>query len=340
LFKQLLARHGDLEQSENKAQGALVMVLTLTQITELKLLLDLGRTGHRFYEFVMTMLIACICLELFVGIIIIYIGNLHYYSFGNGRGVGQTCWYRFLLCITCCCRSCRNQLMGSGDYQTVGDATSVTAAEVQVRRGLRPGGRTPATARLNEEASGQMGVGCCADVLSGASRGGNEAAWNVSSYRVEMVTADDRFQTARIRVVDAEYTMTRIRNQIHLMEAASAPRVTTTSQQSPAVNNELTEDINNARANLAAAMHLKVEAEADMREAEASGSKAFAEREFREELKEETTFRTLSLWQHAATYLLWFVMLMNVFITTFGISGGAQNVFGSTQHRSLNNTSN
>jgi len=68
-----------LEQSETKAQAALVTILCLTQITELKLLLDIGRHGHRFYDFVLTLLVACISLEIFVGVVIIYIGNLHYY---------------------------------------------------------------------------------------------------------------------------------------------------------------------------------------------------------------------------------------------------------------------
>jgi hypothetical protein len=44
--------------------------------------LDIGRQGHRFYDFVLAMLIACISLEIFIGIIIIYIGNLHYYQVG------------------------------------------------------------------------------------------------------------------------------------------------------------------------------------------------------------------------------------------------------------------
>ena len=43
---QLLVRHSELEQSETKAQAALVMILSLTQITELKLLLDIGRQGN------------------------------------------------------------------------------------------------------------------------------------------------------------------------------------------------------------------------------------------------------------------------------------------------------
>lgn len=54
-------------------------ILCLTQITELKLLLDIGRQGHRFYDFVLTLLVACISLEIFVGVVIMYIGNLHYY---------------------------------------------------------------------------------------------------------------------------------------------------------------------------------------------------------------------------------------------------------------------
>jgi len=77
---QLLVRHSELEQAETKAQAALVTILSLTQITELKLLLDIGRQGHRFYDFVLTLLVACISLEICVGVIIIYIGNLHYYQ--------------------------------------------------------------------------------------------------------------------------------------------------------------------------------------------------------------------------------------------------------------------
>jgi len=80
---QLLVRHSELEQSETKAQAALVTILSLTQITELKLLLDIGRQGHRFYDFVLTLLVACISLEICVGVIIIYIGNLHYYQVYN-----------------------------------------------------------------------------------------------------------------------------------------------------------------------------------------------------------------------------------------------------------------
>ena len=115
---QLLARHSELEQSETKAQGALVTILCLTQITELKLLLDIGRQGHRFYDFVLTMLVACISLEIFVGVVIIYIGNLHYYRSATSvdddgntsrRGIRYSCliyaWVLPAHPTICNCRS-------------------------------------------------------------------------------------------------------------------------------------------------------------------------------------------------------------------------------------------
>ena len=73
---QVLSRHTDLEQSQNKAQGALLSVLALTQVTELKILLDVGSHGHRLYHFVLALLIGSIALQIFVGVIVIYIGKL------------------------------------------------------------------------------------------------------------------------------------------------------------------------------------------------------------------------------------------------------------------------
>ena len=75
---QLLVRHHDLEQNKDKAQGTLVSILFMTQITELKMLLDIGRGGHQFYEFVLSLLVASIALLILVGMLIMYIGNLRY----------------------------------------------------------------------------------------------------------------------------------------------------------------------------------------------------------------------------------------------------------------------
>ena len=73
----MLAWRSELEQSEVRAEAALVTILSLTQITELKLLLDVGPSGHRFYALVLGLLVAAISLEILVGAVIIYIGGIH-----------------------------------------------------------------------------------------------------------------------------------------------------------------------------------------------------------------------------------------------------------------------
>jgi len=73
----MLAWRAELEQSEVRAEAALVTILSLTQITELKLLLDVGPSAHRFYAVVLGLLVAAISLEILVGAVIIYIGGIH-----------------------------------------------------------------------------------------------------------------------------------------------------------------------------------------------------------------------------------------------------------------------
>ena len=172
-----MARHSELEQSETKAQGALVTILTLTQITELKLLLDIGRTGHRFYDFVLTMLIACISLEIFVGMIIIYIGNLHYYQTSE-KGGGC---YGIFHCLTCCCRQFRRQ-KGGKNYMTV--RASGTSQALQ---------RAP-------EADEQ--VGCC--------------DWTTSTMEniIDLERADSNIEVARVKCADAEVKIVRASNYL------------------------------------------------------------------------------------------------------------------------------
>ena len=74
---QMLAWRAELEQSEVRAEAALVTILSLTQITELKLLLDVGPSAHRFYALVLGLLVAAISLEILVGAVIIYVGGIH-----------------------------------------------------------------------------------------------------------------------------------------------------------------------------------------------------------------------------------------------------------------------
>jgi len=87
-------------------------------------------------------------------------------------------------------------------------------------------------------------------------------------------------------------------------------------------NVDLDDEVARAREDLCTALREKEEAEAEQKLSEAQQHHAFFVKEQHEDRQERTTFRRVSFWQHMATYLLYFVMLLNVFITTFGISSG------------------
>ena len=294
---QLLARHSELEQSETKAQGALVTILTLTQITELKLLLDIGRMGHRFYDFVLTLLIACISLEIFVGMIIIYIGNLHYY-----QATERTGWcYDIANCFMCCCRACtRMNRKQNGTYMSV----RATGASREIQR-------SAAGPVVEEEES----AGCC--------------DWPTEPRMgtiLDLERADSNIEVARVKGADADVKIVRASNYVKVVEEAL--------KKTPG-NSDLEEELTKAKEELSSAIREKEEAEAEQKLAETQQHHAFFVKEQFEDRQERVTFRKVSFWQHMATYLLYFVMLMNVFITTFGISGGKEGSIIRTSNNTL-----
>src|SRR6218665_1016135 len=288
---QLLARHSELEQSETKAQGALVTVLSLTQITELKLLLDLGRQGHRFYSLVLAMLITCISLEIFIGIIIIYIGNLHYYKTSTGLSFCN----QLINCLTCnCARAMRSKRGpgGAGGQTPGGYVLSHESVRLSSRAGIS------GHHQLDDEL-----IGC----------------FDPSESRMESTFGSlDRtgssIEFARMKKADANLKIARAENYVSIVEEAA--------RKSPG-NSELDKELSRAREDLAAALRDKEEAEAEQRLAEAQQNRLLVMTERQADWQAKVTFRKISLWQHAATYLLYFVLLLNVFITTFGISTGS-----------------
>lgn len=288
---QLLARHSELEQSETKAQAALVTILSLTQITELKLLLDIGRQGHRFYDFVLTLLVACISLEIFVGVIIIYIGNLHYY-----QATEKVVWcYGALNCSSCFCQNCPVHHKHSGAYESVRETVVTTS---------------PVPKLVSSTAAEDAPGGCCEWPLE-----------QRAESLVDLERADCHMESARVKVADAEMKIVRATNYVKVVEDAF--------KKTPG-NSDLEEELVRAREALAAATREREEGEAEQRLAEAQQRHASNVKEHHEDRRERLTFRKVSFWQHMATYLLYFVMLMNVFITTFGISGGGGG--GGTAH--------
>lgn len=288
-FLQLLSRHSELEQSEIKAQGALVTILSLTQITELKLLLDLGRQGHRFYNLVLVMLIACISLEIFIGVIIIYIGNLHYYKTSTGVSFCS----QLLSCITC---NCVHPSKAGGRRGLIGSSGYVVGRE-SVRLSTRSGGG----GRMDEEM-----------MAAGFDPSSPEARIEAAFGDLDRTGANIEF--ARMKTADAGVKITKAGNYVGVVEEAF--------RKSPG-NAELEKELNRAREELSAALREKEEAEAEQRLAEVQQHRLIMMKERQEDWQERLTFRKISLWQHAATYLLYVVLLLNVFITTFGISSGS-----------------
>lgn len=74
-----MSRHQELQQNKDKVEGTLISILLLTQITELKMLVDIGRHAHRLYDIVLALLVVSAGALIVVGLIVLYVGNLRYY---------------------------------------------------------------------------------------------------------------------------------------------------------------------------------------------------------------------------------------------------------------------
>jgi len=270
--------------------------------------LDIGRLGHRFYDFVLTLLIACILLELCVGIIIIYIGNLHYYQSASGVDVFCGCCYccfggggGISDCLLCCCRRCRMPRSGSGSSTSKRHGNYLSVQTTRGGGGVA-GGAGDGNAPLQQETE-----------LDEEWSAGRRARGRYESEGGVLDRTDTGIETARVKLASAE---------VRIVRAANYTRVVEDALRRTPGNPELEEELGRSRDELAASRREKDELEAEQRLAEALYRRAFYAKEQREDRRERATFGRIARWQHAATYLLYFVMLMNVFITTFGISGG------------------
>jgi len=242
-------------------------------------------------------------LELCVGIIIIYIGNLHYYQSASGVDVLCGCCYccggRGLSdCLLCCCRRCRMPRSGSGSSATKRHGNYLSVQTATTRGGAAGDGNAP----LQQETEMD-------EDWTAARRAGGR----FDSEAGVLDRTDTGIETARVKLASAE---------VRIVRAANYARVVEDALRRTPGNAELEDELARSRDELASARRDKDELEAEQRLAEALQRRAFYAKEQREDRRERATFARIARWQHAATYLLYFVMLMNVFITTFGISGG------------------
>jgi len=149
----------------------------------------------------------------------------------------------------------------------------------------------------------------------GGVRGGGGGSERLLEPFIDLERADASIELARVKSADADVRIVRASGYVRVVE--DALRKTTAGR-----NADLEAELARARDDLSAAQREKAESEAEQRLAEAQRHRAVFVKERRDELQERATFRKVSFWQHGATYLLYFVMLMNVFITTFGITAG------------------
>lgn len=231
------------------------------------------------------MLIACISLEIFIGTIIIYIGNLHYYKTSTGISYCS----QLLSCLTCNCVS-STKPPGKRSMGSVGGYVL-----------SRDSGRRSARASHADEVT-----------MTDYDPSSPEA--RIESTFCDLDRTGANIEFARLKMADTSAKISRAGNYVGVVEEAS--------RKSPG-NAELEKELSRAREELSATLREKEEAEAEQRLAEMQQSRLLMVKERQEDWQERITFRKISLWQHAATYLLYAVLLLNVFITTFGISSGS-----------------
>lgn len=274
---------------DTKTQTALVTILALTQVTELKLLLDAGPDGHTYYAFVLTLLVASIAVEVLLTTVIIYIGNLRLDPLS---GVGEA--------------AARLEVRGSTGKTDDVDADD---GRVSPKRRFFSGGEldlVTGTVERNRLVSSDL-----------------SSALRLDDSEMGVEKTEVFLEVTRMRLADMELSIVRTANYVGTLESVvrRCPNISV-----------LTEELERKRNELKTAIVERDETETERRKAETKLQRTLlVERQAREQ-NAMAIFRTVSCWQRTATYLLYFVMLMNVFITAFCISGSRREHAAAAQN--------
>lgn len=244
---------------------------------------------------------AAISLEILVGVIIIYVGNLH-----HRHVVADECATscKLIQCVAClsrritCGASCRDPHETLPmHFAPAFDLVSDTELGVGPTSNVTLSDREVTQFPLNDPLSS------CAD-------------WPLEPcppFLAEIEESDARIHLSRMKMADAEVKMTRAKNYVKVIGEVF-------ERNSGVV--ALEEELDRARDVLSSAIREREEGEAEERLALAQQYKArLSERHF-EDRRNQIISRKRSSWQEFVNYLLFFVMLVNIFITTFGITGG------------------
>ncbi len=226
-------------------------------------------------------------MEILLGIIIIFIGNAHY----------NTSWKMTDICTS---------PMHCLGYRRHGMKQNGTYLSVRARTASSDPHRAHALLTSAQDLEESEVSGCC--------------DWTVREPRMDTIIdiekADSNIEIAKIKAADADVKIVRGKNYIKVVEDAL--------KKSPG-NQDLEEELGKAREELNVASRERDEAEAEQKLSEAQQHHAFYVKEQWEDHEERVVFNKGTFWQHSATYLLYLIGIMNIFITTFGISGGHAN---------------
>lgn len=119
-----------------------------------------------------------------------------------------------------------------------------------------------------------------------------------------------------VRVADIDFRIARARGRVDSLEGATkrggegSDGATTTAKE-----------LEEARRDLVVALRLRDDAETDRKLAEMRDRRNAQLAELRDSHRHATLFVRVAAWQNVVTYLVYVIMLLNVIITTFGMSG-------------------
>ena len=122
-----------------------------------------------------------------------------------------------------------------------------------------------------------------------------------------------------VRVADIDFRIARARSRVDSLEGV-AKRSGEGSDAASAVTSTA-KQLEEARRELVAALRMRDDAETDRKLAEMRDRRNAQLAELRDSHRHATLFVRVAAWQNVVTYLVYVIMLLNVIITTFGMSG-------------------
>lgn len=121
-----------------------------------------------------------------------------------------------------------------------------------------------------------------------------------------------------VRVADIDFRIARARGRVDSLEGATKRGG---DGDGAATTTSAAKELEEARRDLVVALRMRDDAETDRKLAEMRDRRNAQLAELRDSHRHATLFVRVAAWQNVVTYLVYVIMLLNVIITTFGMSG-------------------